>query len=280
MPRSQLHSISCGRGSQSSRYVDLVATLDATEESQTESSFQETLEFTNIDREELQVVNGYIQVLIKAMKEDIRTAEKKEEDLGDPSVMHAVEVIESDQEEEEDVAEDSKRRKRKQRMVSKDAREATRQELISNSDDNDGSDDDDDDYNFVEVLDDGDGEQDSENDESNGAIEIVDEDSTSSNDDGVEVVAVKHKKRRHRISSQEAMEATSVELKNYEGHSEDEDEDYNFVEKGDYEDDDVELHVDSDEDDDEQFMDESETEEATDSEDETNEPAKKKSKNR
>jgi len=66
VPRSKLASISCGRGSGQSRFVDMVVQLD--DES---SDGDSTLEFTNIDRDELQGLNGYIHnVLIPAMKID------------------------------------------------------------------------------------------------------------------------------------------------------------------------------------------------------------------
>ena len=62
IPRSKLHSIACGRGNgSSSRYVDMNITLDD----------DTALEFTNISREELSVLNHYIHnILIPAMQRD------------------------------------------------------------------------------------------------------------------------------------------------------------------------------------------------------------------
>ena len=66
LPRSDLKSIACGRGSggqSSSRYVDMVL----------QRHQDDTVEFTNIQREELAVLNQYIhQVLIPAMQEDAK----------------------------------------------------------------------------------------------------------------------------------------------------------------------------------------------------------------
>ncbi|VEU34011.1 unnamed protein product [Pseudo-nitzschia multistriata] len=79
LPRAVLHSIACGRGgsgSDSSRYVDLVlkVTGQASETAEGEACV-ETVEFTNIQREETGVLNDYIHnVLIPAMASD---ADKK-----------------------------------------------------------------------------------------------------------------------------------------------------------------------------------------------------------
>ena len=66
LPRSDLKSIACGRGSggqSSSRYVDMVV----------QRHQDDTVEFTNIQREELAVLNQYIhEVLIPAMHEDAK----------------------------------------------------------------------------------------------------------------------------------------------------------------------------------------------------------------
>lgn len=66
IPRSLLHSIACGRGSSSansSRYVDMVLQLND----------ESTVEFSNILREELAVLNDYIHnVLIPAMNDDVQ----------------------------------------------------------------------------------------------------------------------------------------------------------------------------------------------------------------
>eukprot|EP00751_Fragilariopsis_kerguelensis_P005223 CAMPEP_0170788344 /NCGR_PEP_ID=MMETSP0733-20121128/18886_1 /TAXON_ID=186038 /ORGANISM="Fragilariopsis kerguelensis, Strain L26-C5" /LENGTH=569 /DNA_ID=CAMNT_0011134851 /DNA_START=76 /DNA_END=1785 /DNA_ORIENTATION=+ len=72
LPRSDLHSIACGRGGgDSSRYVDLVVQCTNKDNGNQEEEEQETVEFTNINREENNVINSYIHdVLIPAMTED------------------------------------------------------------------------------------------------------------------------------------------------------------------------------------------------------------------
>ena len=72
LPRSDLHSIACGRGGgDSSRYVDLVVQCTNKDNGNQEVEEQETVEFTNINREENNVINSYIHdVLIPAMTED------------------------------------------------------------------------------------------------------------------------------------------------------------------------------------------------------------------
>ena len=117
LPRSSLHSIACGRGAggqNSSRYVDMTL----------EMANQEQTEFTNIQREELGVLNEYIHtVLIPAMKNDVRgnknnkdetsneeDTEDDEEDMGeedeesdtDDDDENFVEWDEDEEEEEED----------------------------------------------------------------------------------------------------------------------------------------------------------------------------------
>lgn len=73
--RSRLHSIAVGRGG-GSRYVDLEAVVDG------EGDEKERLEFTNIDREEMQVLNTYIHdVLVKAMARDVAEEEEGEDEV-------------------------------------------------------------------------------------------------------------------------------------------------------------------------------------------------------
>ena len=72
LPRSSLHSIACGRGGggggESSRYVDMIVQCDDDSDGKKEN---ETVEFSNINREENSVLNLYIHdILIPAMKED------------------------------------------------------------------------------------------------------------------------------------------------------------------------------------------------------------------
>ncbi|KAL3783600.1 hypothetical protein HJC23_002104 [Cyclotella cryptica] len=129
--RSKLASISCGRGSGSaSRYVDMAVELDS----------GDLIEFTNIYREELVVLNDYIhKVLIPAMQVDAEG--------GDSADEVVAEVIESDHpnsdgEEEAETSSTGKRR-RSSRAASKSAREATRAHFDQVVDDSDEEDEED-----------------------------------------------------------------------------------------------------------------------------------------
>jgi len=99
--RSQFHSISCGRGSSSttsSRYVDLVVQLEDEEEEKhlkgsstgqaqkalKKNKIHPTIEFNNIHREELNVLNQYIhETLIPAMQRDTEEAAYCDEKEGE-----------------------------------------------------------------------------------------------------------------------------------------------------------------------------------------------------
>jgi Histone chaperone Rttp106-like len=93
IPRSSMASIACGRGgTSSSRYVDLLVTLDHQ---------AKVLEFTNIPREELGGLTEYLhQVLIPAMKRDV------EDGITQPT-HDADSVQEKMEEEEDDVSEET-----------------------------------------------------------------------------------------------------------------------------------------------------------------------------
>mmetsp|Transcript_15867 Transcript_15867/g.19353 ORF Transcript_15867/g.19353 Transcript_15867/m.19353 type:complete len:487 (-) Transcript_15867:2897-4357(-) len=155
--RSKLHSISCGRGSGGSRYVDLVATLD-------EKDSTSTLEFTNIDREETPVLNSYIQnVLIKEMQKDV-----EEEDGESDSFSKTDEETESfpDKEVVKNVLQSSSSKKRKStRSAALDARKSTKHQLRSvptNDDEDDDDEDEDDDFSIN--MNNGDNEEDDSSD--------------------------------------------------------------------------------------------------------------------
>mmetsp|Transcript_4625 Transcript_4625/g.5673 ORF Transcript_4625/g.5673 Transcript_4625/m.5673 type:complete len:350 (+) Transcript_4625:136-1185(+) len=152
--RSNLHSISCGRGSGGSRYVDLVATLD-----NKSNETNDSIEFTNIDREELQCLNDYIHnVLVKAMAKD---ANDEDGEISDTAMMNG------------DSDTNTKSRKRKsQRAASVDARKATKVQIRSTVS-NDQSEDDDDDF----IKDDSEGE-----DESDHESQSEDDDSEAESD--------------------------------------------------------------------------------------------------
>mmetsp|Transcript_25970 Transcript_25970/g.39321 ORF Transcript_25970/g.39321 Transcript_25970/m.39321 type:complete len:431 (+) Transcript_25970:70-1362(+) len=123
IPRQSLHSIACGRGaSGSSRYVDMNIQLDN----------DETIEFTNIHREELNVLNDYIhKILIPAMKRDVN----EDADI--------VNEEETESEDDADMA-DSLRPRRKACRV---ARHATKKEM--EIEEEESSDEDEDDADFI-----------------------------------------------------------------------------------------------------------------------------------
>jgi hypothetical protein len=101
LPRSSLHSIACGRGAggqNASRYVDLVVELAAK---------GETAEFSNIQREEVGVLNEYIQkILIPAMKADVKNSPKTNKDDGG-STEDDDDDDDSEEEEQDDEDDDS-----------------------------------------------------------------------------------------------------------------------------------------------------------------------------
>ena len=172
VPRSNLASISCGRGSGQSRFVDMVVQLDDDES---------TLEFTNIERDELQGLNGYIHnVLIPAMKKDAAAegADNDGEEDGDEDEDVAMAEVVNSSDEDSDSDESSAKCKRKSsRAASKSAREATRAHFSGpNGDDDDDDDDDDSDVDsFNEGEDNSDG-SDEGSDSDLSESEVVNED--------------------------------------------------------------------------------------------------------
>jgi hypothetical protein len=137
VPRSDLHSIACGRGaSGQSRYVDLNIQLDN----------EETLEFTNINRDELGVLNDYIhKVLIPAMHKDARD----DEDEADHDEEESLAEIDLDDDTEDDKSEDAETSRRPKRKASTEARQATKSQLQSGAGEDDDDDDDEEDNNWV-----------------------------------------------------------------------------------------------------------------------------------
>ena len=130
--RSDLHSIAVGRGG-GSRYVDIQAVLDG------KDGEQENLEFTNIDREEMQVLNNYIhKTLVPAMAKDANESDDEDDDED----MHEVKADPDTVVEEND----SSSRKRQRRGAALAARKATKQEMqsISQTTKNDSDEDDED----------------------------------------------------------------------------------------------------------------------------------------
>ena len=192
VPRSSLHSLQCGRGGGDSRYVDLIGELIDDEGS---------VEFSNIAREELRVLDHYIhQVLIKAMERDVKGGgdeggmkieadavaspaskfggdERKmgpsadESPIGASSGDDSVEIV-------------SVTGGRSRRAASREAREATKAQLqakalAGGNDDEDSDDDDEEDF----VMHDESAEDDSEEDESDASDDDEEADATESEDD-------------------------------------------------------------------------------------------------
>ena len=156
VPRSKLSSISCGRGSGGSRYVDMMVQLDtsANEEDDTKKTKQsDSLEFTNIHRDELNGLNDYIhKTLIPAMQMDADGSGKGSDEDDEAVVAEVVNTSDDDNmedgsndgsEEEED--EGSSKKRRPSRAASKSAREINRAALMSapvqGGDEDDDSDD-------------------------------------------------------------------------------------------------------------------------------------------
>ena len=177
--RSTLHSIAVGRGG-GSRFVDLHATLDECDGNNAE------IEFTNIDREEMAVLNSYIHdTLVKAMAKD---AEEDEND--DSPTEHVIEdegVSGSD-----DNAAVASSRKRSRRQAATEARKATKFELEKGSthdheegDDSGDDEDGDGDYGMVEKNDEEESEDDDEEfDDSGSASDVtVSEDNADDDED-------------------------------------------------------------------------------------------------
>eukprot|EP01082_Thalassiosira_pseudonana_P009702 g8476.t1 g8476 contig3:187587-189680(-) len=126
VPRSKLASISCGRGSGNSRYVDMAIQLDS----------DDSMEFTNIHRDELGGLNDYIHTtLIPAMHDDVNEDGSggggDDDDGSSDEEVVAAEVVASDDndsasEEEDESASDGGKRRRPSRAASESARVATR----------------------------------------------------------------------------------------------------------------------------------------------------------
>ncbi|KAL7551770.1 hypothetical protein ACHAWF_014974 [Thalassiosira exigua] len=204
VPRSHLASISCGRGSGSSRYVDMVVQLHATEDDEGEGSQKkkknsDTLEFTNIHRDELTGLNDYIhKVLIPEMQRDANGAGEASGDDGtddsDEDESDAIaEVVDGGSDDEEEERE-GPRKRRPSRAASRAAREVTRAALRAAPTGGDEEDDTDDDSEMFEEEDadssDSDAEDDGDSDESDSEgdddleEEEDDEDSEGDEEDG------------------------------------------------------------------------------------------------
>lgn len=179
--RSKLHSIAVGRGG-GSRYVDIHASTD---------DGKTQIEFTNIDREEMHVLNSYIHdTLVKAMAQDVAKAD----DMVNGGEVTEVKVDPEDrQEEEESEAKGENRRKRPRRAASELSQKVTRKELKTNEEIDNDEEDDSDEYHAEERDDESEDDDDSddsdeemEEDESDSEIEETKDDKsgdTESEDD-------------------------------------------------------------------------------------------------
>jgi hypothetical protein len=153
--RSKLHSIAVGRGG-GSRYVDIHASID---------DGKTQIEFTNIDREEMHVLNSYIHdTLVKAMAQDVAKAD----DLVNGGKVTEVKADPEEQQNQQDSEDEGEnRRKRPRRAASELSQKVTRKELKTNEDVENEEEDDSDEYHAEEQDDeseDGDDSDDSDED--------------------------------------------------------------------------------------------------------------------
>ena len=186
IPRGSLHSITCGRGGGNSRYVDLVATLEGED-----GEGGESVEFSNIAREEVRVLNDYIhKVLIKAMAKDVGNTDVVAggDDDTDTNDREAC-ATESDQDEGRGGS-----RKRSRRAASKDAREATKAQLRAIDKAGQNEVDEDDSSDGEDFLYAAAGESESESSDAGEETESEDEDDGSSDDENEEMPSKKTKK--------------------------------------------------------------------------------------
>lgn len=187
--RSKLASISCGRGSGSaSRYVDMTIQLDS----------EKNVEFTNIAREELGVVNDYIhKTLIPAMQADADGADSEEEGAVAVEVVTTGTNSDNDDDNEEEEQDDESdgsggKRRRPSRAASRTARAATKAHFDRGV--NEESDDDEEDFQ----SDDGsDSDSGSEADTDEEAVQSSDDEDAEmeSEEDSEDEVEKKHAKR-------------------------------------------------------------------------------------
>jgi len=165
LPRSDLHSIACGRGGGGgggeSRYVDMVVQC----QKEGDEGEIDAKEFTNIQREETSVLNSYIHdVLIPAMTRDAKkpkaiTDGNHDDDDCDQVVVEAV----ADESNDDDATEDEEV-----------------EEIREEHSDDDDSDADDDDFQV--------NESDSGGDESDGDESSADDVCYGEDDEGIAVV--------------------------------------------------------------------------------------------
>ena len=177
VPRSDLASISCGRGAGGSRYVDMEVKLHVSDDNEQEGKKKkkqsDTLEWSNINRDELEGLNNYIhKTLIPAMQADADGTNEKGLDGNssddDDDDFAVAEVVNTSDNEE----------KRPSRAASKSAREINKAALAGGNEDED-SDDDSDEFEEEEDSDDS-------SDEESVVSEKSDEAGSSSEDEDEE----------------------------------------------------------------------------------------------
>jgi len=185
VPRSELASISCGRGAGGSRYVDMEVKLDVSDDDDQEGKKKkqsDTLEWSNINRDELEGLNNYIhKTLIPAMQMDADGTNEEASDgnsSNDDDDFAVAEVVNTS----DDDSEESSRKRRPSRAASKQAREINKAALAGGNDEED-SDEDSDEFEEEEDSDDSSDEESVVSDKSDGAgSSSEDEDEEEAND--------------------------------------------------------------------------------------------------
>ena len=182
VPRSELASISCGRGAGGSRYVDMEVKLDVSDDDDQEGKKKQsdTLEWSNINRDELEGLNNYIhKTLIPAMQMDADGTNEETSDGNssndDDDDFAVAEVVNTS----DDDGEESSRKRRPSRAASKSAREINKAALSAPADEED-SDDDSDEFEEEEE------DSDDSSDEESVVSEKSDEAGSSSEDEDEE----------------------------------------------------------------------------------------------
>ena len=158
LPRSNLHSIACGRGGggggDSSRYVDMVVQC-SNNNNNNDDEQMENIEFTNIQREENRVLNSYIHgVLVPAMTNDAKedadgSDDDNDNDESDQVVVEAIAEESTDddatEDEDDDQVEEVQAEDSDQSDSDEDFEESDAENRDGGSDGDDGSDSSDDD---------------------------------------------------------------------------------------------------------------------------------------
>ena len=151
VPRSELASISCGRGAGGSRYVDMEVKLDVSDDDEQEGKKKkqlDTLEWSNINRDELEGLNNYIhKTLIPAMQLDADGEEASDGNSSNDDDDFAVAEVANTSDDEEkigsddDDSADGSKKRRPSRAASKSAREINKAALAGGNEEEDSDDD-------------------------------------------------------------------------------------------------------------------------------------------